>query len=127
MLHEPILFQLLRRRHLPVDTVLSGGCILQSGETWPLVLNRVFGKIGITLPAAEAAKELAIQIAGVLTPAASTAVTLAMTPLAIVFVFRPTARQLYATAFPAHIAVFPADVSIGPSSTLSVWTFAEAY
>ena len=92
-----------------------------------LALETTFAEIGIRLPAGDAARELAIEIAAVLAPGASTAVTLAMTPLAMVFVFNPTARHLYPVASAAHIAVFPADVSIGPSSTVRLWMFEDAY
>ena len=91
------------------------------------MVDTIFGEIGIRLPAAEAAKELAIEIAAAPAPGASTAVTFAITPLAMVFAFNPTARQLYPAAAPAHIAVLPADVSIGPSSTVRLRMFEDAY
>jgi hypothetical protein len=106
---------------------LSGGCNLQSEEILELVTETIFGEIGITLPAADAARALVIEIAAVLAPGASTAVTVAMTPLGMVFLFTPKARQLYAPAFPAHIAIFPAAVSIGPSSTVRLLMFEDAY
>jgi hypothetical protein len=63
---------------------------------------------------------------GVAAPGASTAFILAMMPLPMVLVFVPAARQLYAVPSPAQIAVFPADVSAGPSSTVKFLTLEEA-
>jgi hypothetical protein len=113
--------------HLPTTEPLSGGCNLQSEEILAPVTETIFVDIGIALPAAEAARELAIETAAALAPGASVAVTFAMTPLAMVFAFNPTATHLYAAASPAHIAVFPADVSIGPSSTVRLRMLEDAY
>jgi hypothetical protein len=113
-------------RHLPESELLRGGCIPQSGETCASA-DGIFGEIGIRLPAADDARERAIEITAVVAPGTSTAVTLAMTPLEMAFELNPTARQLYASAFPEHIAVFAADVSTGPSSTARLRMFEDAY
>jgi hypothetical protein len=69
----------------------AGG--LQSEAALPLVASWSLEKTGIRSPTAEDPRELVSEIAGELAPGASTAVSLAITPLAIVFVFAPMARH----------------------------------
>src|SRR5438105_12329442 len=57
----------------------------------------------------------------VVVPGASTAVTLAMIPLAMLFAFAPAVRHLYDAESPMQMAVFSADVNAGPSSTARLW------
>jgi len=90
-------------------------------------MDRTLEKIGIALPAADAPRGFVISIVAVVEPGASAAITLATTPFAIVFSFSPAAKQLYAAESPAQMAVFPADVNVGPSSTVRLLMLEDEY
>jgi hypothetical protein len=91
--HLRILLLLFSGSHFLLTALPGEAGGLQSVKALELVACSIFEKMGIGLPAREAPEEPVIEIATVVVPGASTAVSLAMTPLAIVFRFAPVAKQ----------------------------------
>jgi hypothetical protein len=97
---------------------LPRGLGTQSEEALEPGLKSTFVLTGTKYPSTDAAKEEPIEIGAAAVPGTSIAVSFAMTPLPIIFVLDPTARQMNTSAFRWHTAVFPDDISAAPSSTV---------